>query len=770
MTLLRATALYLALSAVFLEVKVLSVPQSPTGPSVSDLIAYYYPMLSYAFAQMRAGALPLWNPRQLAGVPLLASPIVGFLYPLYVTFLFLPAATAISVDLVLHLAIAGVTMHLLCRALGMRHAAAFLAAIVFAFQGGMMIKLHYPSYLASVAWMPAIFLLTHRVLEHPDPGRCALLAATFGVSLLGGHGLQFAYFTAWTLVPLVVHDVVRRWRHAGARAALGATAALACAVGLGIALAAVRLVPAAELARESWRPPGSLPIEVSASMSADPGIFLRNLVSAEPSPHPQLGLAYSGVLREGYVGIVPLALALAGVVLWRARGMALAVAIIGAGSVLYAFGPNTFVYPILYRLPGGSWFRGPDRALVVFGFAVAILCGAALDEIARRPRAWLPALGALVIVAAGALATVRGTGAWLAVLYCGIAAVLVGWPARALRGHRAQSAVALAIAGLVLVDLWRGTPVHGALPSQLGTYFARLDPFVRDIRGAQGFDRTYIWASFRADEPLYFFSDVAKAGQVHGLWLPTDYEGLGSARIEHYLRFQAPGSFLEGWPIDPFGYAPLHLAPSNARLASLLGIRFFLIQDGDKERYLDPSLDVEHAWRLVRREAGVSLYEDPNAVPRAFVAPSIVTIEEPDRLLDRLSVVDPLQVALVEQRVAVPSGADGAAGPSQARISEYLPGRVVIDVSGPRGGLLVLTDQYYPGWQARVDGALAPIVRADYLFRGVPVPPGEHRVEFVYRPASFRTGASISSLALATILVLALVSLRRRGVRRARRR
>src|SRR5262249_24215939 len=306
------------------------------------------------------------------------------------------------------------------------------------------------------------------------------------------------------------------------------------------------------------------------------------------------------------------------------------------------------VYPILYRLPGGSWFRGPDRALVVFGFAVAVLCGAGLDEIERRSRGWLPALGALALVAVGALGAGHRAGAWPAGPYCAAAAALVG-SARALRGHRALSVVVLAIAGLVLGDLWRGTPVHGALPSQLGTYFERLDPFVRDIRATQGLDRTYLWASFRGDDPLYFFSDVAKAGQVHGLWLPTDYEGLSGARIERYLRFQAPGVFLQGWTIDPFGWVPLHLAPGHLRLPSLLGIRFFLNQDGDRPPYLDPALNVERTWRLVRRDNGVSLYEDPSVVPRAFVAPSVVTVEDPDRLLDRLSTVDPLEVALVEQ-------------------------------------------------------------------------------------------------------------------------
>src|SRR5262249_7422179 len=187
--------------------------------------------------------------------PLLASPIVGFLYPLYVTFLFLPASTAISLDIVLHLAIAGVTMHLLCRWLGLRPVPALVAAIVFVFQGGMVLKLHYPSYLASVAWTPAVFLLPHRVLERPSPGRCALLAALFGVSLLGGHGLQFAYFTGWMLVPLIAYGALRRWRHAGGRAALGAVAALAGAVRLGGAVPAPPPLPPAQPAPPSLPPP-----------------------------------------------------------------------------------------------------------------------------------------------------------------------------------------------------------------------------------------------------------------------------------------------------------------------------------------------------------------------------------------------------------------------------------------------------------------------------------------------------------------------------------
>jgi hypothetical protein len=462
------------------------------------------------------------------------------------------------------------------------------------------------------------------------------------------------------------------------------------------------------------------------------------------------------MLREGYVGIVPFAMAVVGLLLWRRRGLAIAFGTVAAGAALYAVGPHAFVFRVLYHLPFGAWFRGPDRALAMFGFGAAVLCGAGLDEITRGGRAWLVALLALAATAAAALVMGRTAGAWQAVGYCAAGAAIVATMAFTRTTGRARSAAVVVLAALALVDLWRGSPVSGALPSQLGTYFARLNPFFDDIRARQDLDRTYIWASFRPDDPLFFFSDVAKAGLVHGLWLPTDYEGLASARIERYLRFRAPGSVAPESPVDPFGYFPIQLAPSNIRLAALLGIRFFLIQDADKARYIDPSLDVERAWRVLHRENGVTLYESPDPVPRAFVVPRIVTIPDPDRLLDELSTIDPRTVALVEEPLALP-GSGGGDRPGEARIIEYTPGRVVVDATAPPGGgLLVLTDQFYPGWTATIDGQPAAIHRADYLFRGVLLPAGSHRVEFVYWPASFRIGATVSALALVAIVLLAV--------------
>ena len=65
--------------------------------------------------------------------------------------------------------------------------------------------------------------------------------------------------------------------------------------------------------------------------------------------------------------------------------------------------------------------------------------------------------------------------------------------------------------------------------------------------------------------------------------------------------------------------------------------------------------------------------------------------------------------------------------------------------------LLILSEPHYPGWQAAVDGQAAPILRANYILRSIPVPAGEHTVDLTFRPLSFTIGAIISTIALVLI-------------------
>jgi uncharacterized membrane protein YfhO len=91
----------------------------------------------------------------------------------------------------------------------------------------------------------------------------------------------------------------------------------------------------------------------------------------------------------------------------------------------------------------------------------------------------------------------------------------------------------------------------------------------------------------------------------------------------------------------------------------------------------------------------------------------------------------------------------------------YEPDRVVIDATLNRPGVVVLGDNWFPGWKAEVDGKTVPVERVDYTLRGTVVGPGRHRIEYSYRPASWRIGWIISLLALLSLAGAIAIQARR---------
>ena len=95
----------------------------------------------------------------------------------------------------------------------------------------------------------------------------------------------------------------------------------------------------------------------------------------------------------------------------------------------------------------------------------------------------------------------------------------------------------------------------------------------------------------------------------------------------------------------------------------------------------------------------------------------------------------------------------------RASLVSYAPHRVVVSTSAEEACWLVLTDTYYPGWQASVNGRRVPISIASYAFRGVPVPAGDSLVTFRYEPASYLVGVFIGLVGIAIALMLCTAQL-----------
>jgi len=227
---------------------------------------------------------------------------------------------------------------------------------------------------------------------------------------------------------------------------------------------------------------------------------------------------------------------------------------------------------------------------------------------------------------------------------------------------------------------------------------------------------------------------------LYGLYGVAGYDGMIPRRLDEVVRPAQSQLNLVG-----SGYlaeVPIFLSP----VRDLLGIRFVLVPSNVA---LDgPGLSLEY------QAADGRIYRSDAALPRAFVVSRARCLGDEETLrLIRERTVDFRREVLLAGCATAPLAGNGSPTAS-AEIDHYAPDRVVITAASDRPGYLVLTDTWFPGWTAHVDGRESSVERADYAFRAVRIEPGRHQVEFLYAPGSVRLGLALSVLALLAIIGL----------------
>jgi len=151
----------------------------------------------------------------------------------------------------------------------------------------------------------------------------------------------------------------------------------------------------------------------------------------------------------------------------------------------------------------------------------------------------------------------------------------------------------------------------------------------------------------------------------------------------------------------------------------------------------------------------VKVYERRDALPRVFT-PRRSEIVDDETALRRLAdpSFEPRDVVLLAQTEGAAALDRGPTSSSSATLELSTAEHLRVRAAGDSPGYLVLSDSWYPGWRATVDGRDAPIVRANVMFRAVPVSAGEHLIELTYEPQSFRLGAGVSAGSLLVGIVL----------------
>jgi uncharacterized membrane protein YfhO len=151
------------------------------------------------------------------------------------------------------------------------------------------------------------------------------------------------------------------------------------------------------------------------------------------------------------------------------------------------------------------------------------------------------------------------------------------------------------------------------------------------------------------------------------------------------------------------------------------------------------------------------VFENNDVFPRAFLVNSYVVENNPQKILDTMfgPNFDLRKEVVLEQEPKLKLDGQGT-----ANVNKYSSGKISITTNSNGDNLLFLSDTYYPGWQAFVDGSKTQIYRADFAFRAILVPKGKHQVEFIYNPLSFNLGVLAAALGLLIIVSLAVISKR----------
>ncbi|BDI31857.1 hypothetical protein CCAX7_39080 [Capsulimonas corticalis] len=708
-----------------------------TGKSLywGDIGLYFVPMLDHLHQSLLAGRVPLWNPWILCGAPYVGNPQTWPLYPGAALFGIWGARQAIGWDIALHAWLAGVGMYLLARrAARAGWAAALLASLTYMFGGHFVSKEQFPNMLQAEAYVPWLLYFADRALTTLRRRDALAVGAALGLQLLAAHAQI-------TLLTIYLVAIYCGWRIPGLRPwtrprVLRLVSIAAMAALVAVCLDAGQLLPTIELYQNAWRQNLSFKIVDRFYL---PWNQLGNFVAPTAHGHP---IANNFTARGNfwetccYIGALPAIAALAAMAgAWR-RGAEKAApfwTVVFVLGVWLATGKDGHLYYVAYKaLPGFKSFHDPARCLLWASVAAALLAAIGLD-------------------AAKAFAARRGWGTGQA--------------------PRWVSAVVLLIAFVDLAhfggDIYPLASQNSMAAHGLVTATVRADPMVRAHQARiMAPDSARVWQRFTAKRS--YQSDLSGYGR---LWRETLTPNLGMELGVADAYGYEPETRLDTQMVS--GGTAVALGPNAsdvqrhgaAAYAGAMAVRYLITDRTEPPDARLPGvqtlLTAPTAPFATHPEEGSGqehLSLNTRWLPRCRLAGSIVSGGSAhDAMLTIARGLNGQGAAVDLQR---DTEIAGAVGPQYSRrsiravseIRDLDPEHVSIDVTTDGPAALVLADTMHPGWTATVDGRPATIRSADGFLRAMLLPSaGRHRVNFVYRPASFQAGLYLTLLTMSLL-------------------
>ncbi|HEY2989141.1 MAG TPA: YfhO family protein [Candidatus Binatia bacterium] len=745
----------------------------------ADVWAAYFYWRHFGFESLARGEIPLWNPFSFSGMPFVAGMESAIFYPLNFIYLFFGTAFSINLSVALHCLLGSLFTYGFAKYVGVARAGALLAALTFAYGAPCFLRIYAGHLvgLAALVWLPLLFLSAETFLK-TGKIRCVLWGGiALAMQLLAGQP-QYVFYSAIAVSLYFAANFLTRKNLREAPYFFGGFCLF---IIVGLLLSAVQLLPTLELTRHSVR--NALGYEWVSTFSLPPENLITLVLPdafGNLSTVPYWGKNYLWE-TSAYLGVTGLVMGVAAVALNRSRAVWIFV-LIAAAAVVLASGKYTPVLRLLYAyVPGFNLFRGQSKFIVVFSFAWSMLAGYGLSRVIALAEERNPgllrlsyvivALATILLVAAGSaeLRAVDFQKPWTTLvksydrgvddyafgpiapdffsaslnlisrdlLRAGAALLLLGallWAAMKWQSLSTQLLIVCVLA-LTVVDLW----TFGS------RYLVRFNPQVLYMdRGLKDFFK-------RDKEPFRLATTVHTLLNVGFLEGTKEVGGYDQLTLKHYNEFI---NFSQGLPLDRPNF--VMVINRTSPMLDILSAKYYV---------LDASVNVESPdFHPVFQSGKYKVYRDGKALPRSFVVHDARVVQGREDTLQAMAspAFNPTSTAIVDEEIRGLPGNRSLRSPVP-KIIEDSPNKVRLTADLKQAGLLVLSDAYYPGWKAFVDGKESRIYRVNHALRGVFLSQGAHRLDFRYDPLSFKLGALVSGASLVWVVGFLLGSgLRRR--------
>ncbi|MSR73959.1 MAG: hypothetical protein EXS14_00590 [Planctomycetes bacterium] len=786
----------------------------PFNSTFSDPVNLLLPDLAFAGQEFAQGRMPLWNPWVLCGNAHAANPIAAVFYPPTLLAAVMPALTAMLAIAALHLFLAGAFFHAWMRLLGLRPICALFGGIAFQCSGWVAAHLHNFPIVGTLAWIILAFAAVDWRLRNANRRSLAVLACGLGMAWLAGFP-QLAALGSVAVALYAALQIFIRSRHDSGRSLKLHSLPIVLALVLGVSLAAVQILPAAQMASQSargLRNAADLAGECMRPAALLGWVLPTTLGDPMDSGDWREGLAARIVMAEGadmkpagcmnwsertlFPGWIVLALALLCVVIFRSPYL-MALTVIGSLGLLLALVPP-FAAAVA-AIPGLN-LGAPARSAVLFALLVPALAAGALDATLYRlelegcdgflrTRRVLWCIVALMAVGCallwlqedaswrGAAAALKQTGmeerfgvapqsaeAWVEPLRPhllrlrmditrGVAALAAALLCFELLCRRRSHAAVLGLTALCTLELlWVGVPPNQPVSAE---GLLEITPGLRFLQANSG--------DARDDRIIRVSKDRAEALQDAERLMVPNLPLLFGLRDVQGWREQIPQRSMDLWRgvvagTTPAAISGIDAAAASSKVLDLAHVRWLVAARpvptlSSTQVYPSGATTTSDLW----------VYENTDRCPRVWLVHSVEHSDDA-AAIQRLhaAALDPMVTTLLPPDANAVTLAPPTAD-EHCRIVWQCSSAIDIAVDASTPALLRISESFDGDWEAHAvrngSSEVLPVLRSDVAFMGVPVAAGHTLVTMRYRPRSIRIGMAVSGVA--ALIVIGLLVVRR---------